>query len=93
MPDEELCGAYWSGEDYLPTCELPAGHEGDHQTTATWPQWTPRPPRDPSEPPSALDRALRSAWGATLAHSLSVTQVFPRARVVNRDPHEEGDSG
>lgn len=85
MNDRELCGAYWDGEDYLPQCQLAKGHDGDHVTTVSWPQYEPRPPRDPNEPVSPLVQALHTAWGTTIAHTLSTLPVIARSAVVSRD--------
>lgn len=93
---KERCGQYWSGEDYLPSCQLAKGHDGDHVTVVSWPQWAPRaprPPRDPNEPMSALEQMMRSAWGKSIAHTLSVVPVIAEGqRVVNRDTEPEPTS-
>src|ERR1700681_2096359 len=70
----ELCGAYWSGDDMLPTCDLPKDHDGDHHTEVTWPQWLARL-HDTDREPSALERTLHTAWAPMLEHQLRVQPV------------------
>lgn len=82
------CGEIWPGEDWLPACHLPAGHEGDHATTATWPQYVPRP-ADEQRDPSAMERVMHSAWATTIAAAVAAIPAFvpveARERVINRD--------
>lgn len=80
----ELCGAYWSGDDMLPTCDLPKGHAGDHHTEATWPQWLPRP-LDPDREPSAMERVLHAAWGPLLAQQLGVRPITGSTSVTSAE--------
>ena len=75
MDEIELCGAYWSGDDMLPTCDLLKGHGGDHHTEVTWPQWLPRP-HDPNRRPSAMERALHTVWAPVLEHQLRAQPVL-----------------
>jgi hypothetical protein len=73
----EVCGYdnWESVEGYPMSCQLPKGHEGDHQETITW-----------ATRPSDICRAEGHVWGEWQAFTEYKPNLFAHAREWKVDP-------